>query len=406
MKSIRRRAAVAVLTVAALALAGCAGTATGGASTPAGTYNVYMSMSVTSAISAVAKANIAGMQAAVDAINDEGGIDGRTVKLTVSDDKLDPTTALTELQQAISAGHIDLAIAGNTSNISLALAPVLARNKILTFEQASSTALDDPTKFPYLFQATTSEKFVGQALTTYVQKKGYKKVGLLLGNDALGQDSQKIYTADLEKAGIQVVAESFAPTDLDMTAQLERLRDANPDVVVANAFGAALGIILKNRTTLGWTTPVIGGAATANGNNLGAISTAADWKNMVLEAYLVNTQKGATKAPVQDFIARLKKAGVDINTNLHQYSLMWDVLHIVKAASEKAGTTDTVKVAKAIETYGDFSGKPGAGLSFGVEKFSSTDHSFQWTSAQLSSDVFVFGDAGPLVDGVLEPPSS
>ena len=400
----KRLLAVAVAVAAGVMIAGCAPSGgSGGSSTPGGTYHVWMSLGVTGGVATVAKANVAGMQAAIDAVNDDGGIDGKKVELSVSDDQLDPTKAVTNLQTELQSHKIDLAIAGNTSNVANALAPVLSRDKILAFTQASAVELNDPSKFPYLFQSTVLEPYNVSSMLSEIESKGYKKIALLVANDALGQSTAAEYKKQTAAGGFTLSTETFAPTDLDMTAQLQRLQASDPDVLVINAFGSVLGYILKGRTALGWDVPTIGANATANGNNLGALSTPADWTNMSLQAIYVNTEEGASTSAAKDFVARLKKNGAALDVPLHQYAVFWDILHIVKAAVEKAHSTDAPAVAKAIVGLGKVSPDTGATLTFAVERYTEKEHAWTWTDDELQSGkVLKYVGAGPIEDGVIK----
>ncbi len=65
-----------------------------------------------------------------------------------------------------------------------------------------------------------------------VEEEGYQKVALLHANDANGTAIGDTYRGLFDGAGIDFVDETFAPTDVDMTAQLQRLQEQDPDVLI------------------------------------------------------------------------------------------------------------------------------------------------------------------------------
>ena len=63
-----------------------------------------------------------------------------------------------------------------------------------------------------------------------------KKLGLLLQNDELGEDGEEGILEGLEGSDVEIVArETYETTQWDVTAQTQRLKTANPDVVAAYA---------------------------------------------------------------------------------------------------------------------------------------------------------------------------
>jgi branched-chain amino acid transport system substrate-binding protein len=102
----------------------------------------------------------------------------------------------------------------------------------------------------------------------FFREKGLTKVGTITSSDATGQDADRGIDTALampENAKVQIVdREHFNLSDVSVGAQLERIRAANPQVVLAWATGTPSATIFKGLLQAGIALPV----ATTGGNQL------------------------------------------------------------------------------------------------------------------------------------------
>src|SRR5215471_12351690 len=104
--------AVAVLGVSTLAACTSSGTSSGGAtpgSTPGTPITIGASLSLTGDFSADGEAFKKGYELWARDVNANGGILGRSVKLTILDDASSPNQVVTNYQTLFGADHVDLA---------------------------------------------------------------------------------------------------------------------------------------------------------------------------------------------------------------------------------------------------------------------------------------------------------
>ena len=221
-------------------------------------FKLLMIMPLTGPLAASATGEVQTVKAAANSINDHEGILGRPVSVTVQDDQTSSTTAVSLLQEALGSGKPDLVFTGASSNEALAMAQSLTENHVLSVTEAGSTALSDPSKYPYAFSTSPHPADGAVALGSYLSSKGYKKVGVLSANDAYGQSWSAATVQTLKGQGFDVVSTSFNPTSLDVTAPLEQLAASKPDTTVVEAFGAPAGYALRARAKLGTGSPMIG----------------------------------------------------------------------------------------------------------------------------------------------------
>ncbi|GLZ42015.1 ABC transporter substrate-binding protein [Actinokineospora sp. NBRC 105648] len=305
-----------------------------------------------------AKAAAQASKAAVAVLNEQGGIMGHKVELEIIDDGGDPTTAVTKLQARLNSGpKPNLILPGNTSAEALPMAPIITEAGVFSVQQASSDALDNPAKFPYLFKTPPIPATWAKAFADYAKGKGISKVAMIAGKDAFAQATVAATKKALADAGLTLTGEeTYTAEDLDMTAQLERLRAGNPELVFMQGAGAAVGYVLESRRKIGWTdTPLVADSTSAVTSLLnkaapdGLVGTPSV-QNVSLQV-LAGAVKGG-KAPNPDslgkMIAALKKEG-DITLPLNAYFAYDGIMLAAKAAEETKTITDAKAQSQWLE---------------------------------------------------------
>ena len=82
-------------------------------------------------------------------------------------------------------------------------------------------------------------------------------MALLTASDPFGKDGAVWLEKLAPDYGITFVAkESFGPKDTDMTPQLTKIKNANPDAIICWTIGPAGAIVAKNKAQLGITIPL------------------------------------------------------------------------------------------------------------------------------------------------------
>lgn len=398
---ISRKAILGGVLAATLALTGCAGGTGSNGESSDETFLIYMNTPLTGALGNAAQLNVDTLNVAVDAVNADGGILGRQIEVVVADDQLDTTRAVTLLQEQIDKRKPDLVFMGATSNTALALLPLLSRNQIISTASVQSAAINDPAQYPYAFIPYITSLAEAPALLTEMKANAYTKVALLTANDANGQATAEAIIGEFESSGIEVAHESYTPTDIDMTSQLERLRDSNPDVLVIQAFGAATSHILTSRTKLGWDIRTLGHSSMGLGQNMAEISSPADWNNLYLGVFPITAGESPNPEVLADVLAAVKAEGNPMTQSLHYVGVYWDALQLFKKGFEQAGSTDADAVKEALENLKPNPEIDAKLVTWPVEyqRWSADNHFFPIPADKL----LTFVSPGPFVDGVITP---
>ncbi len=153
--------ALALSAVAAIALVACGGAppptpaTTGAGAAPSGvTISIGALYDLTGATSDVGKDYALGIQEAIACLNDEGGINGKKIKLTQSDYGYRVPEAITIYKRFRDFDKVIGLLGWGTGDTS-ALAPTINKDQIPDISASYAGELTDATKTPYNFFAAT-----------------------------------------------------------------------------------------------------------------------------------------------------------------------------------------------------------------------------------------------------------
>src|SRR4029079_7733972 len=109
-----------------------------------------------------------GEKLAVDEINAAGGVLGRKIKLIIEDDQGKAEEAASVVTKLIPSNNVVALLGENSSNQSLAAAPIAQTNKI-PMVSVSSTNPAVTQKGDYIFRVCFTDPYQGKALAAFVR---------------------------------------------------------------------------------------------------------------------------------------------------------------------------------------------------------------------------------------------
>ncbi len=249
MRNVRR------LCAAILVLTGVAGLAsTARAADP---YEINAILSLTGRISFVGVTDQQALKALEAYVNRTGGIRGRPLSFVISDDQSDPKTAL-QLAQGLIAKGVPIILGPVAPDSCAAIAPLVAQNGPL-FYCLANAGNPVPGGFEFLTLFPYESQFVVTA--RYFRERGYKKIASIVSIDAGGQAAERALLDAInlpENKSLTITTrEHFAGTDLNVDAQMSRIKATNPDAVLAWATGGPMGTLFRGARDVGIDIPTV-----------------------------------------------------------------------------------------------------------------------------------------------------
>jgi branched-chain amino acid transport system substrate-binding protein len=339
------------------------------------------------------------MKASIGVLNANGGILGHQIQLTVKDDQASPTTALSELQQALSSSTPpDYCFCGTTSTETVALAPTLTAHKLLNMQETGAAAAYVPSQYPYDFSLSPRDQQADTEIGTLAASTGAHKVGILTSNDVTGSTELPYVEQGLKAKNVPYVSVTYSDTALDLTAQLQALRSDGVDLLLFEALGAPAGYILQGRAQLGWNVPALGDFVTGS-NDLPTLVPPKDLTGVSLCIFKIGRYVAPAdrSAAYSTYLSAVLKQG-KIGAAMDIFSLAYDPLQIIAAAAKQANSINGVAITNALNALQQ-PATP-SWVSWDTLGFTSTSH----LVSPPSSD-FGTVKAGPLVDGTLGAPA-
>ena len=350
--SLRRFTAAAAAGSAALALGAFALSSTPANAADKGPINI----GVIAPFSAIDGASILnGAEMAVDDINAHGGIMGRKIKLFKYDNHLSATQGVQAFQRAVNQDHVVAMIGSWISEIALAMEPWAGRLKTpFIVTGAASTDItkhvhDDYNTYKYTFHEWLNSAFLARSVCDsshdlLVKPLGFKTSYVMSEDAAWTQPLDDEYLKCLPKSGLKVVGHvRFSPDTTDFTPIFNKIEAAKPDVIINGI--AHVGV----KPTVQWhdqQVPILMGGISAQAS----ASTFWQRTNGATEGIITESAATDTTALTPKTIPFTKAYTKRFNTTpaYNAYSTN-DAFYILKAAIERAKSTNADKVVAALE---------------------------------------------------------
>lgn len=172
-----------------------------------------------------------GILIAVEEINADGGILGKTVEALEYDTQTDPQTSRALVQKAIDEGAY--AIWGTIYSGSTIVNMLVAQQAgVPQFVGSEAPAIVEKGN-PFIFRTSSGAQKGVPALTPYFKDTlGARKVAVAWVNNEFGKGGRDVFVAEMEKAGIEVVAD--VPSEqgqTDYASDVSRLKESGADAV-------------------------------------------------------------------------------------------------------------------------------------------------------------------------------
>jgi branched-chain amino acid transport system substrate-binding protein len=316
-------------------------------------------LTVTGPASFLGDPELKTLQMYVEDINAKGGVAGRPLELVHYDTGGNAKDAVNFVKRLIKNDNVDIIVGGTTSGDTLAVIPDVEKEGIPFISLAAAVEIIEPTK-QWVFKVAPTDRMAAARILADLRKRGLTKVALITGDGGFDKSGREQILKLAPQYGISLVAdESYGNKDSDMTAQLTKIRATDAQAILNFGFGQAPAIVTKNIKQLGITLPLYHSHGVASKTFIDLAGDAAEGVRLPAAALIVAEQLPDTdpqKPVLLDYKKRFEAKQGPVSTfGGHGY----DGLFIAKAAIERAGGPDKVKVRDEIEKTKGFIGTAG-----------------------------------------------
>jgi branched-chain amino acid transport system substrate-binding protein len=303
--------------------------------------------SLTGALALTGIQQLQAFKLAVREINDRGGILGRQVDYIVRDDKTNPSVAAREMRDLIDNEKVDFLVGFCASNVALAGSAVAKeKKKILVINGAMASRITEEEGHPYVFRPLGNTHTVAGFVGEVMAKKPYKQYVLMAGDYAWGRDSAKDFEAVLNKInpGATIVERLWSKLGTaDFSGFITRAMALNPEIFICFLTGTDAVTFIRQAVPYKVFEKCLVNGIYLDQSYIEAIGKEMPDGLMTYSQFFYNYP--GKKA--EEFRNKVKKeTGLNVGGS---FFLGYYPILFLRAAIEKAKTTDTEKVIKAFE---------------------------------------------------------
>jgi branched-chain amino acid transport system substrate-binding protein len=204
-----------------------------------------------------------GMLLRVEEINEQGGINGRKIKLIVEDSAYDPKKAVLAAQKLVNQDKIFAMVGHIGTAQNMAAMPVQFEKNVLNFfpVTAAREMYEPFHRLKYSFAATYYDQ-MRNAVPKLVKEKGAKKVCTMYQDDEFGLEVMRGAEAGLKTVNMELAEKtSYKRGATDFSSQVAKLKSSGCDMVVLGTIiRETIGAIGEARKT-GYSPTFIGSSA-------------------------------------------------------------------------------------------------------------------------------------------------
>ena len=286
---------------------------------------------------------------AVDQINADGGVLGRNLEAVVEDTKLKKDVALALAERFVNQDKVDFLMGPTSSGIAMGLTEFARENKkILVLTQAATDALTGAKFHPYVFSTLSNAMMHSRSGAYLMAAKPYKKYMCVGPDYSYGHSSWKMFKSKLQelRPDVEFVGELF-PKFLakDYTEEIKKVLETKPDVVWCPLWGGDAINFIKQALPTGlfdkvkFAFPVAGALEVLV--PLGSDMPAGVYVSS--RYFFTSPDSSMNQRFVKDYYARFNEYPD------YMAGETYAGVYFIKAAIERAGTTEADKIIEVME---------------------------------------------------------
>jgi len=195
---------------------------------------------------------------AMEEINSSGGINGKMFEWFIINDEAIPAKSVIGAKKLIFDIGVDILIGPSNSGCAEAVGAVTNPNKTVNIVPGQSNALTGPDK-PFVYRSSMVNVEIAKCMMNFLKDKNFNRIAVIYDTTGYGENWYNTFIATAKENNLDIVcSESFEVDVFDLTPQVVRIKNTNPDILVFLGVGGDVGTLAKAEKRLGLDVPHLG----------------------------------------------------------------------------------------------------------------------------------------------------
>lgn len=289
-----------------------------------------------------------GVNLALKEINEAGGVLGKELKVSFQDDQGNQTGGMNAVNRLISEKVVAI-IGPNMSSNVIAMSDVVASSKMPTLVGGTSPKIEDLGN-EYIFRIRPSDNITASAAAQFMcEEQGVKKLGLIYNTDDFGTGAKGVIEEYLADKDVELIAEGVNSGDTDLSGQITKMMAEDVEGMIYWGHDAEVAILARQVNELGLEIPIV------TSGSLPQVVSAID--GTYIDGWYVALDEcmNEPRKEIEDFVEAYKKEYEDSMPELYA-AAFYGATKLLADAIERAGSTDSEAICKALKETKDFPG--------------------------------------------------
>ena len=318
---------------------------TGAASYTLAADNIKIGLAgpVTGAVAQYGDMQFIGAQMAIEQINKEGGVNGQQLEGIVYDDACDPKQAVAVANKIVN-DEVSFVVGHLCSSSTQPASDIYEDEGILMITAASTSPDITSRGYELVFRTIGLDSLQGPTAGNFIADTVKpKNVAVIHDKQQYGEGIATAVKETLEKKGVKVgLFEGINAGDKDFSSMISKLKQENVDFVYYGGYHPELGLLLRQAKEKGLNVRFMGPEGVGN-KEISAIAGPAS------EGLLVTLPQSFDQDPRNQKLVDAFKAKKQDPSGPFVFPA-YEAVQVIAEGIEKAGSTDTAKVAEALRS--------------------------------------------------------
>ena len=257
---------IAAVVTAAAVVAGCGsssgedagggGGETSSATEGSGPLVIGMSASKTGPYAVDGILSLRGVEAAVQAANENGGWMGRELELKVIDDGSEASKAQQAYQKLITQENVDFIIGPYAPDLAAAAGAVATRYEYVMLDPETALPIVSGSKWAIMAEPGADHNMDG--FPSLVEEAGYKSLAVLGVNNAYGEACMGGIEAEAEEVGLKIAYSTSYSEETDFNSTIEAVKGSGAEALASCSFFSDGVSMTRALSQVGYTPKMFG----------------------------------------------------------------------------------------------------------------------------------------------------